>query len=206
MRKKIFSVVLLLLCAVMLLSACDLGNFGNGNNNIIAQSGRVPNRRYSTKKGDNPREPIKSFYDDNYYYYYFYLGEISDVPLQAATEVPYYHYTGNYYTKEFESTKTTSTSVENACTTAVTNTTSLSKTGDIKVDISYKAATEMEAGLSSGMASASAKVSAEFSKSVELGFSLTSETSSTQSRTDTYKEVATKSESTTEKTKYIFPL
>lgn len=203
MKKKLFSIVLLLLCAITLLSACNLGNFGN-NNTVVAQSGRVPNKRYSTKKGNNTSKPVKSFYDDNYYYYYFYLGGISDVPLQAATEVPYYHYTGNYYTKEFESTKTTSTSVENACITAVTNTTTLSKTGDIKVGISYKAATEMEAGLSSGMASASAKVSAEFSESVEFGLSLTSATSATQSRNDTYKEVATKSETTTEKTKFEF--
>lgn len=184
MRKKIFSVVLLLMCAVMLLSACDLGNFGNGNDNIIAQSGRVPNRRYSTKKGDNPSEPIKSFYDDNYYYYYFYLGEISDVPLQEEYE--YEQYTGTPYTVEFETTKTTATSVENSCTTAATKTTTWTSTASVNVGGTFE------------------KILGFIDINLELGFSMSTGRTQSQCRTDSYTAVATKSESATKKAKFEF--
>lgn len=185
----------------------DSNSDNTGGDDIVAtQSGEVLNKRYSTVKNSTATdlESINSYYDDNFYYYYFYLGEVNDVPLQAATEVPYYHYTGNYYTKAFKTTKTTTQSVEDACTTAVTNTTTFSSTKEINAGINVKVATTTEAKLSYGIATASASQTVEFGVNVEAGYSRTKGTNDTTSRTNSYKQVATNSETTEETTGFEF--
>ncbi len=214
MKKRFCAIFICMICVIMLFSACGIFTSQDNNNgntesdNIIAtQSGKVLNKRYSAKKHSASTEAdlIDSYYDDNYYYYYFHLGKVFDVPLQSKIEVPYYHYTGNNYTKAFKTTKTTTQSVEDSCTTAVTNTTTFSSTKNIDVGLSIKVATSVEAKLSAGsFASASAKETLEFGASVEAGYSRTTGKSDATSRTNSYKQVASNSETTEETTGFGF--
>lgn len=214
MKKRFFVVLIMMFCVVMILSACSLfaGQDSNSNNiegdNVFAaQSGLVLNERYSTVRHSASTEAdlIDSYYDDSYYYYYFYLGKVNDVPLQSTTEVPYYHYTGNNFTKAFKTTTTTTQSVEESCTTAVTNTTTFSSTKNIDIGLNVKVATSTEAKISAGsFASASVEKTFEFGASIEAGYSRTTGKSDSTSRTNSYKQVATSSETTEETTGFGF--
>ena len=214
MRKRVFCLIMLLIMATTLLCACNTHTDTNGDNfpsidsdNIIAtQSGEVLNKRYTTEKHSTSTESdfIGAYSDDNYCYYYYKLGRVYDVPLQSKLEVPYWHYTGNNYTKAFKTTKTTTESVEDACTTAVTNTTTFSSTDNIKTGLSVKVTTSAEAKLTDGIATATLKETAEFASSVEAGYSSTTGKNNTSSRTDSYKQVATNSETTEETTGFEF--
>lgn len=181
----------------------DLNSDNSEGDNIVAtHSGEVLNKRYSAVKHSTSTEAdlIDSYYDDNYYYYYFYLGEVNDVPLQSNLEAGYYHYTGNNYTKAFKTTRTTTKSVEDACTTAVTNTTTLSETDNLKAGITAKLSTKTK--VSSGFATE--ELSAEISSNIEAGYSKTTGKNTSTSRTDSYKEVVSYSETTEETTGFEF--
>ena len=248
MKKKIFGVLALLFCFVMMFAACNkaagqlggqdssqVGSQGDdqdsdkgsndgdetdkgGNNDdetgkggtdggiFPIQSGEVVNSRYSAVKYSSSTKTdfIDSYYDDNFYYYYFYLGEVNDVPLQSTTEVPYYHYTGNSFTKGFKKTKTTSETVEDSCTTAVSNTTTFSSTKSIDTGIDIKTTTEAESKLSGGVLSASVKEKFEFEFNLEVGYSRTKGKTDATTRTNSYKQVASNSETTEETTGFGF--
>lgn len=181
----------------------DSNSEDNENNQVVvSQYGEVENRRYSVvgHSASTQTDLVDAYYDDYYYYYYFNLGKVFDVPLQSTLEVPYYHYTGNNYTKAFKTTKTTTQSVEDSCSTAVTNTVTLSETENLKTGISAKLSTETKVD----SVFASEKLSAELSSNIETGYSKTAGKSDSNSRTNSYKQVATSSESTEETTGFGF--
>lgn len=63
-------------------------------------------------KNNTKYELATSFKDEDFYYYVYYLGRIENVPLQSANEVTVQEYIGIPFSYTFETTKTTTTSIE----------------------------------------------------------------------------------------------
>lgn len=134
--------------------------------------------RYSAVPVSNPYDNMISFKDNNYYYYMFELGTVQYVPLQDDAEVLYYN--GIDYSLSFTATTSTSNTIENQVTNAVTHCTEISTTWKAEVKAGWDAWGKFP--------------------SVEFGYSYSSSDKESNSTTATqsYKNAATYSETKSE--------
>lgn len=144
--KKIIS-LLILICMVFSLTACNINTGGDNNaNKPIIVPKLVMNNLYKTMPEFTVNEPIDSYTDGTYNYFYFKLGEVGRVPV-AYTKSVFYQGIGKR-TLNFETTNNIQNMLSATAEQCISNTVSSSVSTGVNSSLG---ATDEAAGLSASL-------------------------------------------------------